>query len=97
VPADRLYDATMYVLAAFLVAGFICNALIRPVNQKWMMKDEEVARLQNISALPSGPIGSHGIGLGGLDPKAVLAWLAVGVPLAWGVWKTLESALKIFG
>ena len=28
--------------------------------------------------------------------KTALAWLAVGVPLAWGVWKTLESALKIF-
>ena len=25
----------------------------------------------------------------------VLAWLAVGIPLAWGVWKTLESAAKI--
>ena len=27
----------------------------------------------------------------------ILAWGFVGIPLAWGVWKTLESALKIFG
>jgi hypothetical protein len=27
---------------------------------------------------------------------AVLFWAFVGIPLAWGVWKTLESAAKIF-
>ena len=39
--------------------------------------------------------GSFGIGKGGLDARAVLFWAFVGVPLAWGVWKTLESAIKI--
>ncbi len=97
VPADRLYDVTMYVLAGFLVLGFVCNALIRPVDKKWMMKEDDIARLQASAAIPSGPIGGHGIGLGGFDVKAILAWLAVGIPLAWGVWKTLESALRIFG
>ena len=42
------------------------------------------------------PSGSFGIGKGGLDVKAALFWAFVGVPLAWGVWKTLESATKIF-
>jgi hypothetical protein len=37
-----------------------------------------------------------GIGRGGLDAKAVFAWAAVGIPLSWGFWKTLESAAKIF-
>jgi hypothetical protein len=36
-----------------------------------------------------------GIGFGGLDAKAALFWAFVGIPLAWGVWKTLESAVKI--
>jgi hypothetical protein len=40
--------------------------------------------------------GSFGIGRGGLDVKAAMFWAFVGVPLAWGVWKTLESAVKIF-
>ena len=31
-----------------------------------------------------------------LDAKAALFWAFVGIPLAWGVWKTLESAIKIF-
>ena len=95
VPADRLYDVTLYILAGFLVAGFICNALIRPVDRKWMMSEADVAALQ--AANVAGPGGSHGIGKGGLDGRAALAWLAVGLPLAWGVWKTLESAVRIFG
>ncbi len=37
-----VYDGTMYILASFLVAGFICNALVRPVSNKWLM--EEAAR-----------------------------------------------------
>jgi hypothetical protein len=26
-----------------------------------------------------------------------LAWLAVGIPLAWGIWTTLTKALPLFG
>lgn len=26
-----------------------------------------------------------------------LAWFAVGTPLAWGIWQTLKSAIKLFG
>jgi hypothetical protein len=40
--------------------------------------------------------GSYGIGTGGLDAKAVITWLVVGVPILWGVWKTLVSAAAIF-
>jgi hypothetical protein len=40
--------------------------------------------------------GSHGIGKGGLDLQAALFWAFVGIPLGWGVWKTLVSAAKIF-
>ena len=39
--------------------------------------------------------GAYGIGFGGLDARAALFWAFVGIPLAWGVWKTLESAVKI--
>ena len=29
--------------------------------------------------------------------KLALAWLAVGVPLAWGVVETLKKAMALFG
>src|SRR3984957_9295865 len=98
VPRDHLYDTTMYILCAMLVAGLICNLLVRPVNPKWYMSEDEVARLQQASAKSEAAIqhGSFGIGKGGLDGKAVLFWLVVGIPLAWGVWQTLQSAIKIF-
>jgi MFS family permease len=98
VPRDKLYDTTMYILCAMLVGGLICNFLIKPVNSKWYMSEAEVKKLQAASAKSSASVqyGSFGIGKGGLDVKAVLFWLFVGVPLGWGVWQTLLSAAKIF-
>ncbi len=98
VPRDQLYNSTMYILCAMLLAGLICNFLIKPVDHKWNMSPEEVARYQAETAKTEAGIqhGSFGIGKGGLDVKAGLFWLFVGIPLLWGVWKTLESAVKIF-
>jgi len=97
VPRDKLYDSTMYVLCAMLVAGLICNYLIKPVDPKWHMSEAEVARLQAASASKEATVqhGSFGIGKGGLDIRAAAFWLFVGIPLAWGVYKTLVSAAKI--
>jgi len=96
VPPDRLYDVTMYVLASFLALGLICNALIRPVDRKWLIPDREAAAYNMAHALPSGPIGTQGIGSGRFDLKTILAWLAVGLPLAWGIEQTLVKTLTIF-
>jgi MFS family permease len=97
VPRDQLYNTTMYILCAMLVAGLICNYLVKPVNPKWYMNEAEVAKLQAASAKSQAGVqhGSFGIGKGGLDLSAALFWLFVGIPLAWGVWKTLVSAAKI--
>jgi len=97
VPRDQLYNTTMYILCAMLVAGLICNYLVRPVNPKWHMSEANLAKLQAASAKKEAALqhGSFGIGKGGLDVSAALFWLFVGIPLAWGVWKTLVSAAKI--
>jgi len=94
VPRDHLYNTTMYILCAMLIAGLICNYLIKPVNPKWHMSEAEVAKLQ-AGAGSTLTTGSHGIGFGGFDGRVALFWAFVGIPLAWGVWKTLESAVKI--
>ncbi len=98
VPRDQLYNTTMYILCAMLIAGLICNYLIKPVDPKWHMSEAEVAKLQAASATTAAasPTGSYGIGFGGLDAKAALFWAFVGIPLLWGVWITLQSAAKIF-
>lgn len=28
--------------------------------------------------------------------RLLVAWLVVGLPLAWGVWNTLQKALQLF-
>jgi MFS family permease len=98
VPRDQLYNTTMYILCAMLIGGLVCNYLIKPVDHKWNMSPEELARLQAASAKSEAAIqhGSFGIGKGGVDVKAAVFWAFVGIPLAWGVWKTVESAIKIF-
>src|SRR5664279_2593531 len=97
VPRDQLYNTTMYILCAMLIAGLICNYLIKPVDPKWHMSQEAVAKLQATTAGASAGVssGSFGIGRGGLDLKAALFWAFVGIPLAWGIWKTLQSAANI--
>jgi MFS family permease len=98
VSRDHLYDTTMYILCSMLIAGVICNYLIKPVDPKWHMSAEEVAKLQAASAKSAAGVqyGSFGIGRGGFDVKAALFWAFVGIPLAWGVWVTLQSAAAIF-
>ncbi|MGH6840673.1 MAG: MFS transporter small subunit, partial [Methylocella sp.] len=68
---------------------------IRPVHAKWHIEEEaginSAARGQALGAKRA-----YGIGRGRLDAKALAAWASVGLPLAWGVWKTLENAAKIF-
>ena len=98
VPREHVYDEIFYVLASLLVLGFICNALIRPVASRWFIKNEEVgsAQEQTMVTTSTAGLGSYGIGRGGLDGKAIIAWLFVGIPILWGVWRTLDGAVAIF-
>ena len=86
----------MHILAGFLVIGLIANALIRPLDRRWFMKDSEAAGLQARGRAGATQTGSFGIGAGKLDATSVLAWLAVGIPIAWGVWITLGNAVVLF-
>src|SRR2546430_17328161 len=91
VPRDQLYNTTMYILCAMLIAGLICNFLIKPVDAKWNMSAEEVAKLQAASAKSAAvETGSFGIDRGRFDAKAALFWAFVRIPLPWGVRKTLR-------
>lgn len=96
IPRAQVYDFTAYILAGMLAIGVICNFLVKPLESKWFMSDNEVAQLQAKSASEVGHTGSFGIGKGGLDAKAALAWLAVGIPILWGVFITLQKTAAMF-
>ena len=92
------YAATIYVLCGMLVIGLIANALVKPLDDTWFMKPEEVAALQakTASATATLEYGSYGIDKGRFDLPALLAWGAVGIPVIWGVWFTLVKTAAMF-
>jgi MFS family permease len=97
VPPDQIYQPIFYVLAGLLVLGFIANLLIRPLDKKWFMSEQEVAELQaNMKSRAETRAGPATAVAGGFDLRVWLAWAAVGIPLAWGIWITLEKALVLF-
>jgi len=99
-PREQVYNQTMYILAGMLVVGLICNLLVRPVADKWFMTDTELAREKQL-AHERAAAAAVGPGRGGPHRSSrvllVAAWLAVGLPLAWGIYRTLLSAVKALG
>jgi MFS family permease len=99
IPREQVYNQTMYILVGFLAVGLIANLLIRPVDQKHFMTDEELAEEKRLAHERAAAAAVTGTGAAGAPTSPVtvaLAWAAVGIPLAWGVYKTLEGAVTFF-
>ena len=101
VPKAQAYDVTMYVLAGLLVLGLICNLLVRPIADKHFMTESELAAEKklahdrDLSATNGG--AAVVVSSGTVSPVIVaLAWAFVGIPLAFGIWVTLQKAIVFF-
>jgi len=100
IPREQVYNQTMYILVGMLVIGLICNLLVKPVADKWFMSEAELAEEKRLAheraqaaEVRGGALANHGAS----SPALVAAaWVAVGIPLAWGVYRTLLSAAKFF-
>jgi MFS family permease len=96
----QAYSLTMFILAGLLGLGFICNLLIKPVDPKNHMTplqiaaDDKLLKAQNGSE-PAAP-ASSGAGEAQATWLIPAAWLAVWIPLGWGVWVTLQKAVVLF-
>ena len=53
IPAAQAYNVTMYVMAGLLVAGFFANLAVRPVDDRYYMSDDELARERGLAAVGS--------------------------------------------
>jgi hypothetical protein len=98
-PRNQVYNQTMYVLVGMLVIGLVCNLLIKPVDPKYQMTDaelEEEKRLAHDRAPAKTTRSTTTSDKQGSNMLIVLAWLAVCVPLAWGVYRTLISVVTFF-
>ena len=99
VPKAEAYSITMYILAGLLVLGFICNWLVKSVAEQHYMTDEQLKKeaelthethqhfVADVEALTQE--ASH-------SGKVILAWLAIWIPLGWGIWMTLQKAVILF-
>ena len=99
IPREQVYNQTMYILVGMLAVGLICNLLVRPVADKHFMSPAELAeekRLAHDRAVAAE------VGLGTMSFHSTsnvlvyAAWAAVGIPLAWGVYRTALSVSKFF-
>ncbi len=89
IPRDAVYPPIYWTLAAMLAIGFVANLLVKPVAPRFHMAEEPGPEATaDAVAVPAGPVAASG----GLTGIVLLAWLAVCVPIAWGVYETLVKA-----
>jgi MFS family permease len=99
IPFDQIYGPIFYVLAGMLVVGLLANLLVRPVADKYFMSDAELAhekQLAHEKSLTSMVGQGSGETTGSSSIIPVFAWLAVGIPLAYGIWVTLQKSAVLF-
>jgi len=102
VPPHHAYNITMYVLACMLLVGLLCNLLVRPVNERHYMSEEQLAAEKARSreaavTVANQPAGGGSGAVAAANPSLVfVAWIAIAIPLSWGVWITLTKSLALF-
>jgi MFS family permease len=97
-PSDA-YTFTMYILVGLLALGLMCNFAVRPVSESlFTARGPETAPREPLAiagaparvAVADVTVAPSHWGL------VAAAWTLVGVPLAWGVFKTLTLAAQMF-
>jgi len=99
IPREQVYNQTMFILVGMLVVGLIANLMIKPVAAKHFMTAEELAhekKLAHEKASASEVGAGHGAASQSNALWVALAWTAVGIPLVWGIYRTLLSVGKFF-
>jgi MFS family permease len=100
-PREQVYNQTMYILVGMLVIGLIANLFVKPVADKHFMSETELAAEKKLAheRAAAAEVGAVSAAVSAAATPAflvVLAWAAVGVPLAWGVYRTLLTAGRLF-
>ncbi|EEO28088.1 OFA family MFS transporter [Oxalobacter paraformigenes] len=95
----QAYSVTLYIMAVLLVIEFFFAIMIRPVNSKYYMTEEEVkaakaeleekvAQAQASGVVPPAKPTSAG--------TMIICWLIVGIPLLWGIYQVVLQTAKMF-
>ena len=88
VAASNAYTFTMYILVAFLGGGLICNLAVRPVASGLFTLAPAAKPIETGGPAAGAPAGEWGL--------VAIGWLLAGIPIAWGVYKTLTLVSQMF-
>ncbi|HTW75102.1 MAG TPA: OFA family MFS transporter [Steroidobacteraceae bacterium] len=97
VASNLVYDRTLYIMAALLFFGFICNLFVRPVHARHRMSAEQLARERALQH-EAGVAGTRAedAARGAFGAVGLIAWLAVGIPFLIGLYIALDKAIALF-
>jgi MFS family permease len=89
------YDYAFYVIALLLLMGLIVNACVRPVADRHFMSEAELETYRRESRHDTAH-GTDTARAPAMRPvfsaTAAAVWATVCVPIAWGIWMTLQRA-----
>jgi MFS family permease len=96
VPFSEIYAPIFYILASMLAIGFIANLMVRPVDKKFFMTDKELLAEKKL-AHEKFISTKETFGRAEKTPLITfLAWSAVGIPISYGIWSTIQKAWILF-
>ncbi len=99
IPKSHAYDTTMYILSSLLLGGMVCNFLLKPVNARWFLIESPAMQSgTNATPKPSNIFAISNETTPNKNEWLLLGsfWLLVGLPILWGLWKTLNQSMFIF-
>jgi len=96
IPYDEIYAPIYLILAGMLVVGFIANWLIKPVAEESYMSDAQLAEVRAAGHEAVKPVAAVESNAGGNSLLTIIAWTAVVIPIAYGIWSTAQKAWAFF-
>ena len=86
------YAPALITMVCVLAVGFVANLLIKPVDSRFHEPEGDDSPATRADVAESA--GEKSPAPGFLLP---VAWLVVGIPLAYGVYETVSKAIDLFG
>jgi MFS family permease len=99
VPFDKIYAPIFLVLAGLLVIGLIANFLIKPVDSRYYMSEQELAEVRKQGhevSIASAKANNNVTSEKSSNIVLILAWLVVLIPISYGVLVTIQKAGTLF-
>ncbi|MBC7632774.1 OFA family MFS transporter [Aeromicrobium sp.] len=92
------YRPALLTMVVILAVGFVANLLIRPVADRFHEEGTPTAGTSSgtMSGTSSQAVAEHDVEPVKLGALMFVAWIVVGIPLAYGVYETVVKAANLF-